>query len=320
MFLQRKIEGFRPAMFEDMVYGTAHKPYVCRALLPFGIRTVVSVIPEEVKNSINRKIIKNKTFRIMNSKWRWEKRLLTEYIIGCVFMYLALIGFFFAFRILFNTVYEASNKLLDLTSLLALLGLPVMFKYHSYIYDFGTLFLFTLGLALMAQKKWLLFLVIYTLACFNKETTILLTFLFVIYFGFYSAPRLNKSLLIKLLSAQAGIYLIVRLVLLYFFHDNPGRFLLGKMLFRHNLFLKPYTMGAYSFLVVVLMVLYKWDEKPIFLKCGLLMLIPLLTLCLFFGYLDELRDYYEVYPVVILLMAHTIGEIIQWTAKPRLEI
>ena len=173
----------------------------------------------------------------------------------------------------------------------------------------------------MAQKKWLLFLVLYTLACFNKETTILLTFLFVIYFGFYSVPRLNKSFLIKLLSAQAGIYLIVRLVLLYFFHDNPGASILNNMLMRHNLLLKPYTMmGVYSFLIVVLMVLYKWDEKPIFLKCGLLMLIPLLSLCLFFGYIDELRDYYEVYPVVILLMAPTIGEILQWPAKPRLEI
>jgi len=40
-------------------------------------------------------------------------------------------------------------------------------------------------------------------------------------------------------------------------------------------------------------------------------------LCLLFGWLDEMRDYYEVYPVVILLMAHTIGDILQWKAVPR---
>jgi len=317
MFLQVGINGFHQAKYEDMIYGNARKPYVYRALVPFTIRIVAATIPVEAKNVINEKLFKNRTFKRLIPAWRWEINLLTEYLIGCILMYLALVGFFFAFRYLFKTVYDAPDKLLDLTSLVALLSLPVMFKYTSFIYDFSTLFLFTLGLALMAQKKWMVFLLAYTLACFNKETTILLTMLFVIVFWFYPVFRLNKSLFVKILSAQMGIYLIVRLVLFYSFHHNYGVFLTGDIPNIHNLSMAPYSIEALVYLFISLMVLYKWEEKPAFLKCGLWILPPLIILCLFFGFLDELRDYYEAYPVVLLLMAHTMGDITGWKAKSR---
>ena len=320
MFLQVGINLFHPAKFGNMVYGTAWKPYVYRALVPFGIRTVASIIPKETKLAINDKISENDRFKLLNNKWRWEKYFLTEYLIGCIVMYLLLIGFFFAFRYLFKTVYEAPDKLLDLTSLVALLGLPVMFKYTSFIYDFSTLFLFTFSLALMAQKKWVTFLIVYTLACFNKETTILLTMLFVIYFYFIPMTRLDKLPFVKILSAQIVIYLVVRAMLNYFFFDNPGRFLLDPIdiLTKHNLSMSPYTIEAVIYLFIALMVLYKWGDKPIFLKCGLWILLPLVSLGLFFGFLDELRDYYEAYPIVLLLMAHTIGDILGWKSTSRI--
>jgi len=321
MFLQVGINRFHPAKFGNMVYGLAWKPYVYRALVPFSIRIASSAISLETRNAIHEKIWEHKIFKIMNNdRWRWEKHFLTEFLIGCILMYLLLIGFFFAFRYLFKTVYEAPDKLLDLTSLVALLGLPVMFKYTSFIYDFGTLFLFTLGLAMMARKKWISFLVVFTLACLNKETTILLTMLFVIYFYFMPVARLDKPTFMKILAAQIVMYLIARTMLNYFFYDNPGRFLLDvtDILAKHNLSMAPYSIEALVYLFITLMILYKWDEKPIFLKCGLWMLPPLVSLCLFLGFLDELRDYYEAYPVVLLLMAHTIGDILGWKATSRI--
>lgn len=321
MFLQVGINLFHPATFGNMVYGKACKPYVYRALVPFSIRITASAIPLKTRHALHEKIWEHKTFKIMNSaRWRWEKYFLTEYLIGCIVMYLLLIGFFFAFRYLFKTVYEAPDKLLDLTSLVALLGLPVMFKYTSFIYDFGTLFLFTLGLALMARKKWIPFLVVYTLACFNKETTILLTMLFVIYFYVMPAGRLDKPSVMKFLSAQIVIYSIVRAILNFFFYDNPGSFFLDtiSILATHNLSMTPYSIEALLYLFITLMVLYKWEEKPRFLKCGLWVLPILVVLCLFFGFLDELRAYYEAYPIVLLLMAYTMGDITGWKATSRI--
>jgi hypothetical protein len=39
------------------------------------------------------------------------------------------------------------------------------------------------------------------------------------------------------------------------------------------------------------------------------MLAPLLGLTLFLGFIDEWRDYFEVYPVLVLLAAHTVGRL-----------
>jgi hypothetical protein len=304
-------------MFGDMIYGTAWKPWVYRALLPFCVRITTSALPEDLKSTLNQKIWDNKKFTRFNERWHWEKTFLTEYLIACVFMYLALVGFFFALRYLFISVYEAPAKLLDFTSLLALLGLPVMFNYYSYIYDFPNLFLFTFCLALMIRNKWLIFFIVYTLACFNKETAILLTLLCALYSWRCSLQTSNKPLMIQTLVIQIAIYITVRLILSYFFHENPGNFV-GIKLLKHNLSLPPYTLGnAVGYLLITLTILYKWEEKPLFLKCGLWMLLPLVLLCLLLGWVDELRDYYEAYAVIILLMAHTIGDIVQWRAVPR---
>jgi hypothetical protein len=53
----------------------------------------------------------------------------------------------------------------------------------------------------------------------------------------------------------------------------------------------------------------KWKAKPEFLKDALWIAVPLLILTFFLGYLDELRDYYEVFPVVFLLIAYNIASI-----------
>jgi len=45
------------------------------------------------------------------------------------------------------------------------------------------------------------------------------------------------------------------------------------------------------------------------------MIIPLGVLTLFLGYLDELRDYYEVYPAVIIFIAHSIARILDVNFK-----
>ena len=305
-------------MFGKMIYGTAPKPWVYRTLLPSGVRVLSSLLSDDLKSTLNQKIWERKAFKKLNRRWKWEKPLLSEYFIACLLMYLSLIGFFLAFRYLFVVVYKAPHILLDATSLLALLALPVMFRKYSYLYDFPTLLFFTLGLALMVKKKWLMFSMVYVLACFNKETTILLTMLFCIYYLCFSSTRLDKSIFTRLFLVQVILYLSVRLVLFYFFHDNPGRFVYPTFV-KHNLLMSPYNIGTVvGFLFIVLIILYKWKEKPLFLRCGLWMIVPLFLLCLRYGFLDEFRDYYEVYPVVILLMAPTLGEILSWKAVSRM--
>jgi hypothetical protein len=52
---------------------------------------------------------------------------------------------------------------------------------------------------------------------------------------------------------------------------------------------------------------FHWKEQPLFLRQGLTMLIPLVGLGLMWGYLDELRGYYEVYPIIVALMTKPVA-------------
>jgi hypothetical protein len=53
----------------------------------------------------------------------------------------------------------------------------------------------------------------------------------------------------------------------------------------------------------------RWAQTPRFLRTALWVLPVLVGLTLFLGYLDELRDYYEAFPVVVLLIAHGVARV-----------
>ena len=298
------INGYDHAMFKDMIYGEAYKPFVYRALLPIIVRLVTSVLPPNILTSINQSDL---------HFGNWEQEFLTEYLVASILMCASLIGFSFAMKYLFNGLFQAPPRFVDAVSLVAIAGLPPFFKYYSYLYDFPTLFLFTLGLGLMVRCKWREFLVLFSVACLNKETAILLTLIFFIYF-FKLKTLVSNALLFRLFSCQIGIFLLIRAALVWTFRNNLGSSL-EFHLFDHNLMLlrPPYSLSALVVgLGLSLLVFYKWTEKPAFLKSGIWILAPLFIATLFFGYVDELRDYYEVYPILLLLASHSIGNIVRY--------
>ena len=74
----------------------------------------------------------------------------------------------------------------------------------------------------------------------------------------------------------------------------------------HNLRLltEPYTIQtSVTWILLIAAVLHQWRTKPWFLRIAVSMLVPLLCMCLLFGYLDELRDYYEIYVPALMLGA-----------------
>lgn len=303
------INGYHRAMVVDMVYGKAYKPFVYRVLLPTTVRFLAAAIPSKTRTFLDQSIGEDPIVHEVFSKLRWENEYLIEYGIALVLMYLSLLGFVFALRYFLTGVFDVPNIFRDVVPLIALLGLPPFFKYHSYLYDFPTLFLFTLGLGLMVRAKWRPFLFIFFIACLNKETTILLTMIFAIHF--FNKERMDRFLFVRLLMFQLTVFFIVKAALFFIFRNNPGTFV-EFHLFDHNIkLLRPYSLPSiFVWISIIVLVLYKWSNKPDFLKHSLWILVPLLFLNLLFGYLDELRNYYEVYPIIILLSAHTIGNIL----------
>jgi len=306
------INDDKPSMFGDMIYGKASKPFVYRVLLPATVRVLSAPVPQTLRNTISNKIEDNISLNKLFKKLKWEKELAVEYSFAMLIMFLSLWGFSIAIRYLFILFYNTSSWFADSVSVLALLGLPTMFQYTSFIYDFPLLLLYTLGLIFLYKQDWIKFLIIFLVGCINKETTILLTLVFYIFYK----SSLKKELFNKLLIAQFAIFLLIKSLLYFIFKNNQGTFIEFHLI-DHNLrLLTGYDLTlAAAVLGLILLVFYKWNEKPNFLKTSLWMFIPLVILTLFLGYLDELRDYYEVYPIVIIFITHSIARILDVNLK-----
>lgn len=315
----RGISWYEPATPEAMVHGTASKPYVYRTLLPTTVRVINAAIPSGSRESIRQSMLNRNVINEFVREHQWNPQYLIEYSIAIVLMFLSLVGFAFAIRYFFRSVFEASDRFTDLATIIALLGLPPLFVYFDYVYDFTTLFLISLGFALMVRRKWQLYLPVFFIACINKETTILLTMVFAIHF--FSTKRMARALFGKLLLIQLGIFVAIRLLLMYQFRNNPGGAVEFHLIDKNfQLLLESYSLTtALTWFIVGLLIFYDWPQRPVFLKHGLWIAVPLLITTMFFGFLDELRDYYEVYPIVILLIAQTVGAIIGSDVKSRIE-
>lgn len=306
-----QINGYKRAMFSEMIDGTAWKPFVYRTLLPTTVRLISEVIPDEVHKTLTEKVESNKSAMLVLEKFKWESEFITEYLVAMVLMYLTLLGFVFAFRKLFDAIYSSPLWFKNIISIILLLAIPAMFQpqYSNYIYDFSSLFLFTLGLLLLRQKKWRYFLILFFISCFNKETVILLTMIFAIHF--YKDAEISRKLYYQLIAAQLMIFAAIKILLYILFMNNPGGFVEFHLIDRNYLLFNGYSLTTFVVLLIIFLSIFsKWNEKPKYLKDALWIAVPLLILTLFLGFFDELRDYYEVFPIVVLLISFNIAKIL----------
>ena len=307
------INGYERAKFADMVYGKAWKPFVNRALLPLTVRAIVSLIPPGTKHIVNEDLGNTPALRDLLSQLLWEREFLTEYLVALALMFLSLVGFALALGYLISGLYRAPEGFVKTVQLASLVILPSFFKYGNYLYDFPTLFLFTLGLGLMVRRKWRAYFAVFTLACFNKETTILLTMIFLIHF--FIGGGLSRRTALLLAAGQCLLFVLAKGVLHLAFRNNPGSFVEFHLLDHNAALFKDLSLAQAAqalglVLAGALLVFYGWRRKPLFLRHALWILVPLLALTLLLGYLDELRDYYEAYPIVLLLAAQTLAELL----------
>lgn len=298
-----------------MVYGNAWKPFVYRTLLPTTVRVISAPVPMSIRTSLSEMVDETESLKKLFEKLKWEKEFFVEYFVAMFLMFLSLWGFAIAVRYFFALFYDTSTLLANLVSILALLGLPTMFMYTSFLYDFPSLLLYTLGLIFLYKQDWKKFLILYLVACINKETTILLT---IIYFIYYR-HKFRADNFYKLLFFQLTIFAVIKVLLFVLFKSNLGTFVEFHLV-NHNLgLLSGYNLSvAFAVLGLIMLIYYKWQEKPLFIRTTLWVLVPLVILTLFFGYLDELRDYYEVYPTVIILISHSIASVmdLEFNLKP----
>ena|SRR2546429_7827863 len=303
------IQWYYKSTVPNMLNRTAYRPFVYRALVPFIANKINSSIPEKTRNTIAQVTKNNTMLRPIFADRKWSIKYASEYYIVLILMYASLWGFVFSFKYFFRGLFKTSERFIDAVSVLAVLSLPCLYWPYVYIYDFTTLFLFTFALATMIRGKWIAYLCIFVLACINKETTILLTCIYAIHF--FKHQKLKVSSYIALLLIQIAMFVSIKIFIDALFIRNPGDLVEFWLKRNITLLLRPYSIATYlQWFALGFFVIYKWSEKPLFLKRGLLILIPLLGTAVIWGWLIELRAFYEVYPIVMLLLAYSIARIL----------
>ena len=278
------IDAYYRSRLPDMVHGTAWRPYVTRALVPIVARTAETVLPSTFATPLGD----------------------ADHTLVIIIMGLSLLGFAYAVENLSGAVFTARPLAGSLAALGALAFVPMfLYPFSRQIYDFTTLWLFTLTLACMARGQWTAFAVVFALTTINKETSILLTVVFAV----HHYGRLDRAAFWRLLALQVIVFVVIRGGIGYMYRGNEGG-AVEMHLFDHNQHVLEYPMEMSKrlwFLVAATAAgTWGWRQKPALLKHALLVLAPiLLVMGLTVGQLDEIRAYYEFYPVVVLLVADT---------------
>jgi hypothetical protein len=292
----------------DLLHGTAAKPYVYRALVPTLSRATLALLGARGQAALSAWAVGGRFAARCFGDFHWDVHHAPEFMVTALWCYPFLLGFVAALRALVRELYDASPATVDFISLAALAGVPVFFVYTNYIYDFPTLCLFTLGLLLLARRRFGLYLLAFAVALFNKETIVLLVGVFALHLW----RTLERRRFAALLGAQLGLFYLSRRVLNHFFARNPGEFTTVHF-WDHNIqfVIVRYSLAGYLALLAVAAALAaEWAHKPRLAKQALLCTLPPLAGAAFlWGYFDELRDYYEAYPAIVLLAAPTVARL-----------
>jgi hypothetical protein len=213
------------------------------------------------------------------------------------------VTFVFAARYLYNSFYATGSLHADRFALLMAGLLFLLAAYPKHTYDVPTAMFFTLALALLKKGRFKLYAWLFPLVCLNRETAILLTVLFAVYFY----RRLDRRVYWIYMGYQTVVYVLIRLALMWIFAGEPGQ----PFYFRPMENWKIYTSAIFTtniFLLFVIAVGYilflKWRSSPALMRSAFLVFTPLLAVSyLLLGVSFEIRVFIELLPVVGMIAA-----------------
>jgi hypothetical protein len=290
--------------------GTAQVPFVKRRLLPDLARGLAALVPPPAWDWVRQSVpgegedFLHARLRGLVADQRWLPQnypiLFSAYfLIAC-----SALGFQFTCRWLVHLVYQAPWWLADVLG--ALLGLALLGgcgeRFYSYPYDFPTCFLFTLTLAAMLGRRWW-FVLAFAAAAYCKETSVLLIAAYAL-----TAPAWRSGRFLRDLGLLAGIYLLVRGLIDWNYPTPPGsvwgEFWYPLRNLQHVLWYALYYAWFLPLLGLGLVHLARhWPDYPVSLRRLAFLLLPLLVLGFFKGWIEERRQYLEFISVFGLIVA-----------------
>lgn len=312
--LLRGISTYSWATVPQLVDGTAHRPFVTRALVPAVVGGIVRATPwleSRVTSRMTRAVADARPGQRMDralATLGWTPADTYVHLVASGVMLACFAGLPWVLRRLVQVCYDAPPAVADLAPVFGLLALPLFFvPYARYLYDPGTLLLWSLALLWVIQRRHVALWLLLPVIAFHKETAVLLPPLIAL----REWPRAPRGRVLGVLALQLAVVAAVRVALGMRFAGNPGETVLfvgpghTRDLFVNLLRRPPYVPAVVAMLGAL--VAPGWRGKDAFLRRAfLLVLLPLVLLSFAFGYVDEIRGYYETWALVVLLAVPTV--------------
>jgi len=212
---------------------------------------------------------------------------------------------------IFMLIREFYQLSLTESHFLALLGiafLPLFFGPANLLYDPTTLLFFPLAFICAYRKQFGWYYLVFILAAFNKELSILL----IPAFAVICWKEISRKHLAMHLITQCALFGAIALGIRYYYSDNLGEPFEHKF-FPNIIFLTTPSIFLAEFILKVLVLGYLvfqgWREKNLLLRRSFLVIfVPLVILMSFAARISELRDLYEIVFLVYLLSIPTLRE------------
>ena len=288
---------FEPAKLSRALEGTAERPYAYRELVPLLSRGLALCISTGLVESFTDAPFPiRKTFAALS-----EGGYQREAAAVLLLIFFSLAGFAYAQRYFLRALGLTNPREQLILPLLAQILILPFTIFFGYIYDIPQILLITLCLALLLQRRWIAYFLALALASLNKETSVLVILVFMIFYW----SRLPHRTFINLLLAQTAIYAAIRAILLYIYRDNPG----APMLITLRTHYEQYISYPPSILItlvffapIIFLMLRNWKRKHAFLQAGSVMFLILLGLFFVAGMPAEFRVFLDALPIIAVLI------------------
>lgn len=320
----RDFNTLEPARADLVTYGGAKRPYNSRVLVPWLARAGAGLIPEQIERGVEETMLAQypglqRVVGYFNAPPDFALEL--ALIIGLDF--LSLFAFMLALRALFATLFAASRWVAGLAPVFAALTLPLLFANGThFFYDLPALCLFAAALLFLKRREWRFMYPCLAAGMLNKETMVLLTLVFAVYFW----DRMPRRLLARHVLAQLGLALLLRGLavglsqpagafdpknnyLRDYFETNLLAIWNSPLLYDARLLAACLFLGA--------LVVWRWSDKPVLLRRGCIVLLPLFAGYLRGGLWGEIRIFYEVFPILAVMAYHSLVSWIGLPLEPR---
>jgi hypothetical protein len=281
---------------ERYLEGSAARPFCFRVLVPWSVGALAHAIPGSVPDAICGGASHPRECEIIPEGSEQQR----PYVALGLILFASIASYAVIMGRTFRRVFQSSEGASWLAAAGSLLTIAfvVFFGGQGHIYDFTQLAFFAGMLSTLLTEQLAVFLLLFVLSCWTKETAIFMTFAYcAIYYDRLPRKRFVSYLLLQIV-AFVGVYGAVR----FLYRHNPG----GPMEIWYRQQMAWFLRKPLQRMVLVAAgssaILFAWAEKPLSLRRALWMLPPHLAMFLVAAQPAEIRNLYESLPVVMLFM------------------